>query len=278
MVNYTYISCRTALSTSRLPGLDYCLNPYIGCEHGCRYCYSPSILRRFNEPWGSYVQIKANVAEVLLSNLAAKRPGTVGVSTITDPYQPVEERLELTRRCVEILAATRFHTSIQTKSDLVARDFEILHPDRCDLGVTITTLDDDLAARLEPHAPKPSARALALTEASSQGIPTWIFLGPLIPFVNDDETNLKSIFLLAQKTRSHIIHDKLNLKHDTLQNLTPVLNTLGLEPQKLKEQLDPHSDFCKNLTSTIEKLGSAYEVRAEPAFDKPLKARQLTLL
>jgi len=124
----------------------------------------------------------------------------------------------------------------------------------------------------------PSARALALTEASSQGIPTWIFLGPLIPFVNDDETSLTSIFLLAQKTRSHIIHDKLNLKHDTLQNLTPVLNTLGLEPQKLKEQLDPHSDFCKNLTSTIEKLGSAYEVRAEPAFDKPLKARQLTLL
>ena len=94
------ITCKSALSISNLSGLDYALNPYKGCEHGCIYCYAPSVLRE-DRNWGEFVDIKRNIPSVLAKELKTKKKGTIGISTVTDPYQPVEKKFEITRKCLD---------------------------------------------------------------------------------------------------------------------------------------------------------------------------------
>ena len=127
------LSCKAALSRSGLPGFDYALNPYRGCQHGCIYCYSPETLRekrvcyspetlREKREWGSFVEVKRNIPGVLAKELRRLKKGVVGIGTVTDAYQPVEERYGVTRRCLEQLLRRDFPICIQTKSSLVERD------------------------------------------------------------------------------------------------------------------------------------------------------------
>ncbi|PKK81372.1 MAG: hypothetical protein CVT47_02760, partial [Thermoplasmata archaeon HGW-Thermoplasmata-2] len=119
------VVCRTALSDSGLEGLDYSLNPYKGCAHGCIYCYAPDITH-VERAWGTFVDAKMNVAEVLEQETRTKRRGVVGLGTVTDPYQSLEEKYKLTRKCLEILAKRKWPVCIQTKSALVLRDVDLL--------------------------------------------------------------------------------------------------------------------------------------------------------
>ncbi len=214
-MKYGTISCRTALSPSKLPGLKYSLNPYFGCEHGCLYCYSPSIFRRENiaRSWGVFAEGKNNIPEVLARELQHKEKGTVGVSTVTDPYQPLESRLQLTRKCLEILGKHDFNVSIQTKSSLVLRDLDLVSGPKFEVGVTITTMDSTLARKMEPRASPPDARREILERCYEKNVQTWIFLGPIIPYLNDDTENMKQIIKIAKTTNSRILFDKLNLSH-----------------------------------------------------------------
>lgn len=142
-IKVTEIECKTALSLSRLPGFDYSLNPYRGCAHGCSYCYAPNILRVPRKEWGDFVQVKRNIPKVLASELKNKERGTVGISTTTDPYQPLEEKYELTRLCLMQLQRYDFPVSIITKSSLVTRDIDILSGfSEVEVGFTITTNND----------------------------------------------------------------------------------------------------------------------------------------
>ena len=89
------VKCKSALSSSSLPGLDYSLNPYRGCQHNCAYCYVPNVLRIQRKEWGSFVEVKTNIPVVLSKELKKKKPGVVGLSTVTDPYQPIEKKYHL---------------------------------------------------------------------------------------------------------------------------------------------------------------------------------------
>ncbi len=152
------IKVKTALSKSGLKELDYALNPYLGCRFSCVYCYaryfSPTEVK---ERWGEVVVVKSNLLEVLRREVAIKRKGVVGVSTITDPYQPIESERKLTRGSLKILLESGFRVSIQTKSPLVLRDLDLLlsHKEKVDVGLTITTANRDLSKTLEPLAPLP---------------------------------------------------------------------------------------------------------------------------
>ncbi|MCS7143768.1 MAG: radical SAM protein [Archaeoglobaceae archaeon] len=203
----------SALGKSNLPGLDYTLNPYIGCSHGCIYCYA----RLYSEPriakeWGKIVVVKENISEILMREMRKKKKGVVGLSTITDAYQSIEAKERITREILRILLENNFKVSIQTKSDLVLRDLDIL----CDMnkfvdvGFTITTLEDRIAELIEPNAPKPSARVKALEKISAEGIKTWIFLGPIIPEVS--EKSFEEIVELAKATKSSLYYDKYRVK------------------------------------------------------------------
>ncbi|MEM4461979.1 MAG: radical SAM protein, partial [Candidatus Bathyarchaeia archaeon] len=163
--NYLRVSvveCRYALIPSRLPDVDYALNPYVGCEHGCIYCYGRSMLRGRVEAlsWGRFVKVKRNIHRILAKEVRSGRfKGVIGIGTVTDPYQPLESRYMLTRQCVEVLSDVGdIHVTIQTKSDLIVRDVDLIKPSLFDVGVTITTMDEDIAKIIEPKAPPPSRR------------------------------------------------------------------------------------------------------------------------
>ncbi len=237
MVRYLRIKVKTALSKSGLPDLDYALNPYVGCFHACIYCYAPQYSRSdVARSWGSLILIKENLIEVLQREVRTLKRGVVGISTITDPYQPVEEEERLVRGSLEVLLKSGFHASLQTKSDLIVRDLDIMRKyiGSVDAGFTITTLDDDLAKRIEPHSPPPSRRARALEKLSGAGVETWIFYGPVIPGVNDDLATVREIAELAKLTNSKLLVDRLRIKPAVLRNmrkgdlnLDKILNSLG---------------------------------------------------
>ena len=120
------VICKTALSKSNLPGLDYSLNPYRGCQHNCAYCYVPNVLRIKRSNWGNFVYIKKNIPTVLSKELRNKKQGVVALSTVTDPYQPIEKKFKLTRYCLEQLLKIDFPVCLQTKSSLISRDLDII--------------------------------------------------------------------------------------------------------------------------------------------------------
>ncbi len=176
---------KKGFSTSKLKGICYALNPYIGCEHACVYCYSPDILHISRKEWRN-VKIKRNLPNVLAKELRNLEHGTVGIGTVTDPYQPLEKRYGVTRRCLEQMLRTQFPITIQTKSDLILRDLDLLKKfEDVDVGITITTIDERARTVFEPGAPPVDKRIEALNELVSRGIETWVFIGPVLPYITE---------------------------------------------------------------------------------------------
>ncbi|MGC8506303.1 MAG: SPL family radical SAM protein [Thermoplasmata archaeon] len=208
------IEVKSALGKSGLRELDYSLNPYLGCLHSCIYCYAMDFTRiRPSTDWGKYVVVKTNLLDILRREVKRKRKGIVGVSTITDPYQPVEGRFKLTRESIAMLADNGFSVTIQTKSPLVVRDTDILkkHRNRIDVGFTITTTDNSKARLLEPETPSPASRVEAIRRLRESGIETWIFFGPIIRGINDTTGDIRGMIEAAADTGSRIIYDRYNL-------------------------------------------------------------------
>ncbi|MFU8856876.1 MAG: SPL family radical SAM protein [Deferrisomatales bacterium] len=178
------IQAKSVLTRSRIPGADYCVNPYVGCSHACRYCYA-SFMKRFTghtEPWGSFVDARVNAPEVLERQLRRARPGPVLLSSVTDPYQPLEGRYRLTRGCLEALLRHRFPVDILTKSPLVLRDLDVLEgAEGVEVGLTVTSDDERMREVFEPGAPPLEARLDALRRLRARGVPTYAFVGPILP-------------------------------------------------------------------------------------------------
>ncbi len=176
------VRAKTILTASRIT--DYCINPYMGCGFGCAYCYAQLIIRKFhpNEKWGSYVDVKINAPELLEKEITRSKKGVVMLSSVTDPYQPLEGKYELTRKCLEILLKHDFPVTILTKSPLVTRDISILKKFRgCTVGVTITTNDDKTKNIFEPFTPPFADRIEALKRLHESGLKTYAFIGPMLP-------------------------------------------------------------------------------------------------
>ncbi len=177
-------------------GLDYGMNLYRGCQHRCIYCDSRSEcygIERFDED----VLIKVNAIELLRDELARKRrKGVIGTGSMNDPYMPLEETVKLTQRALEVIAEHMFGVHIVTKSDLVVRDIPILKRIArvgATVSFTITTIDDALARKVEPHSPPSSARFRALKRLADHGIETRIALMPTLPFIADNWENVSGI-------------------------------------------------------------------------------------
>lgn len=178
------IKVKSILTRSGIPCADYCINPYVGCYHGCKYCYA-TFMKRFTgheESWGSFVDVKINAPEVLQKELMRKEKGRVIISSVTDAYQPVEGKYKITRQCLEVLSGHQYEVDILTKSPLVLRDMDIIKQFReIDVGITITTDDDKIRKIFEPNAPPINARVNALKRLHENGIKTYVFIGPVLP-------------------------------------------------------------------------------------------------
>ena len=176
------VEAKSILSPSKV--YDYAVNPYSGCQHACSYCYA-RFMRRFTghqEPWGEFVDVKMNAPDLLEVELRKKKPGKVWVSGVCDPYQPLERRYELTRRCLEMLSRSGWPVVVQTRSPLVVRDVDILSAAKdLEVGFTIPTADDRIRRLFEPKAPPIEARLRALDELHRAGIRTFAMIAPLLP-------------------------------------------------------------------------------------------------
>ena len=176
------IQSKTILSSSKI--YDYVINPYVGCGHGCQYCYA-RFIKKFTghgEPWGQFVDIRTNAAELLKAEIRKKKRGRVWVSGLCDPYQPLEAEYQLTRRCLEILAYHDWPVTIQTRSSLLLRDKDILKAAKnFEAGFTITTADDGIRKIFEPNAPPIQERLKALDELHRSGIRTYAMIAPMLP-------------------------------------------------------------------------------------------------
>jgi DNA repair photolyase len=202
------IQCKSILSKSRLE--DYSINPYRGCTHCCKYCYAPYILRERRE-WGSFIEPKVNAPEVLKKELKKNKPGNIFISSVTDPYNSLEEKYKLTRRILEKLIGTKFSATIQTKSTLILRDLDILKKINCEVGMTITTFDEKARKIFEPNASPSEERLKALKTLKENGIKTYIFFGPFLPMISDK--NLEDTIRKFSTARPDFIYlDKLNIK------------------------------------------------------------------
>jgi DNA repair photolyase len=177
-------SVKSVLSKSGIPGVDYCINPYTGCSHGCRYCYA-TFMKRFTdhtEPWGSFVDVKINAPYILRKQLKRIRKGNIVISSVTDPYQQVESRYKITRKCIEELIPYQFPLDILTKSPLVLRDKDLFKQFKdLDVGITITTNDEGIRRIFEPKTPSIEARVHALQKLHRSGLRTYAFIGPVLP-------------------------------------------------------------------------------------------------
>jgi DNA repair photolyase len=173
---------RSVLSKSQV--YDYALNPYVGCGHHCVYCYA-SFMKRFTghkERWGEFVDVKINAPEILVRELKKRRSGRIWVSGVCDPYQPLEKKYRITRRCLEIIVESGWPFSVQTKSALILRDIDILRKAKdCEVGFSITTADDKIRKIFEPGASPIGKRIEALAVLHSAGIPTFAMIAPILP-------------------------------------------------------------------------------------------------
>jgi len=265
-VKVVEVRVEQALSRSGLPDIDYALNPYMGCSHACIYCYARLYTRHSeaSREWGRVVVVKKNIVDVLSREVKLYKRGVVGVSTITDPYQPVEAIYGLTRKSIALLLESGFHVSIQTKNTLILRDLDMLakHRDRVDVGFTITTPIKEVARVIEPHSPPPAARAQALKAISSMGIDTWIFYGPVIPELNDDRETVDWILEIARETRSRVLVDRLHIK-PFMKSSDNVLSNLIAKAT---------SKWWKSFTEFFMKKCNEMRVECIPGFAEPVKS------
>jgi len=209
------VKVKRALSPSGIYSVDFSLNPYVGCQHACTYCYVPYLYPRLlrGRLWGHFVDVKINLPRLLKHEVRrVSQPATVLISSITDPYQPIEAKYRLTRLSLEALIDGGLYAVLLTKSPLLRRDLDLLgRLKRCEVGVTITTLNRH--RELEPKAPSPYERLGAIEEAGELGLTTYVFLGPLMPGVA--ELELKELIKeIKQRRCKRVVVDKFRA-HDT---------------------------------------------------------------
>lgn len=199
--------CATSiLSKSKV--FDYVVNPYVGCQHSCTYCYA-RFMKRFTghrEPWGAFVDVKVNASDLLLREIDKKLPGRVWVSGVCDPYQPLEKTYGLTKKCLEILIKYDWPITIQTKSALVLRDMELLkEANKIEVCLTVTTGDDVIRQLFEPNAPSIKERIKALEQLHRAGIRTFAMIAPMLPKAEEliSELGGKVDYVLIDRMNYH---------------------------------------------------------------------------
>ena len=192
-------SSRTIVARNSSPdvGFDVSVNPYRGCEHGCVYCYARPTHEYLGFSAGldfeSKILVKPDAAKLLRAELSSPswKPRPLAFSGVTDPYQPIERRMRITRACLEVVAEFRNPVLLVTKSFLVTRDIDLLsrlaRHDAAAVAISVTTLDAKLHGRMEPRAPIPARRLEAMERLSDAGVPVAVFVAPVIPGLNDHE-------------------------------------------------------------------------------------------
>lgn len=212
-----FIEAKTILSrvkgSESWYGIDYNMNLYKGCSHGCIYCDSRSDcyqIKNFN-----IVRGKLNAISTLERELSRKEKGVIGMGSMSDPYNPQEKKYEMTRDALKLIQKYNYGVSIDTKSDLVLRDIdclkEISKKNNAIVKFTITTASDELSKKIEPHVCPSSKRFAAVKKLSDNGIFVGIMINPVLPFITDSAENIRSLVRLAHENGAKFIHTYMSM-------------------------------------------------------------------
>lgn len=261
------IKCKNCMTKSKLT--DYVINPYLGCEHSCCYCYA-DFMKRFNnigDEWGRFVHVKINCPDLLEKELKKNKTGNIWLSSVCDCYQPIEKKYRLTRRILDIIAKSaykdKFTIELLTKSSLIKRDFDLIKEigEKVDLGMSLGLTDDRIAKIIEPNASLPSERLETLRQAHEKGIRTYGFISPVLPGIADLEDIFKK---LKEAKVDYVWVELLNTKKGILDKLIPFIKEKL--PEKLKDfnkMLDNYEAYVREKREEIRKLEKKYNLRVK---------------
>jgi len=289
-VQYEEIEARSAINRVERMPFRWSLNPYQGCVHGCQYCYA----RRYHgfreldagKDFSSVIFVKTNIEHVLRNEL--RRPSwareTVSIGTATDPYQPIEGRYQLTRRCLQAFVDHQNPVSVVTKGTLALRDQDVLaalsNGPGCTVCFSLTTLDRDLWSRLEPGTPPPGQRLSVMRRLVEAGVHAGVFLAPVIPGLTDDRQTLEAVVRAAADNGARFLGAQLlYLKPGTREHFLGFLEQ-GY-PDLLKEYRrlypGPYAPkrFQDDVKSAVRDMKTALSFEDQPRPGKVL--RQMTL-
>lgn len=181
------------------------MNIYRGCTHGCIYCDARSTCYQINHPFGD-IEVKINAPGLLEQALRKKRKKCmIGTGGMSDPYLHLEKKLQLTRRCLELIDAYGFGAAVQTKSDLILRDLDLLRrinrKTKCVVQMTLTTYDESLCRLIEPNVCTTAERIRVLNIMKEEGIPTIVWMTPILPFINDTQENIQELLAACRHAK-----------------------------------------------------------------------------
>lgn len=251
---------KVKFENTRWFGIDYNMNLYRGCPHGCIYCDSRSTI--YNIENFDQVRYKENVIEILSKELRSKRKkGVVGIGSMSDTYNPFEKKLCITKQALSLIEENHFGVSIDTKSSLVVRDIPILQKIKTNnsaiVKVTITTANDELSKKIEPNVNPSSVRFEAVKELNDAGIFCGILLTPMLPFLTDNKDEIRAIVEKAYKANAKFIYCMYGVtmrsgqreffyKH--LKNISPELALKYQKMYGLNYVCNiPNKDYCEKL-------------------------------
>jgi len=235
------IQAVSIITKSNLPEADFVINPYVGCVHACIYCYA-RFMKRFTghqEEWGKFIDVKINAPDLIPTKTTKYKGKSIFLASVTDAYLPLERKYQLTRKILEKLIPLQPNLGVQTKSDLVLRDLDLLKQFKnCEVGFTITALDDNLRKEIEPLASSVQNRIKALEKLKAAGIKTYVFIGPIMPFLTD----WKKIVLETKHCSDFYMFENLNIAGSIWASIKKWLETK--RPELLKQYEDVY--FSKN--------------------------------
>lgn len=260
------IKAKSIIVKSNLPEADYVINPYVGCMHSCIYCYARFMKRFTNhkEPWGKFVDVKINAPDLIPEETDKYKNKSIFLSSVTDPYLPLERKYKLTRKILKKLIFLEPKIGIQTKSDLVLRDIDLLKQFKdCAVGFTITSLDDKLRQEIEPLTSSPEARIIALKKLKKAGISTYVFIGPIMPYLTD----WKKIILKTKNYSDLFMFENLNVRGNIWPSVETWLKNKHQELlQKYKEIYFTKNSYWDKVESEIKKFCKEQKIKGEIYF------------
>lgn len=261
-MNVEIKEAKSIITKSNIPSMDFVINPYTGCQHGCIYCYAEFMIRftgHKGEKWGEFLDVKSyDFSKIKPHKYDGKN---ILLSSVTDPYLPLEKKYENTKKILEKLVGTTANIQILTKSKLVVRDIELFKKfHNLQVGISISTLDENFSNIIERAASKPVDRLEALKKIHDSGISTWLFISPYFPEITD----FKAIIEKSKDFVDRYSFENLNFRPHNVPRIKKVIKEFYAELLPKYEEIQKDSTYWDLLEKTIEdyckKLNLNFEI------------------
>ncbi|MBN1803361.1 MAG: radical SAM protein [Candidatus Lokiarchaeota archaeon] len=253
---------KSIITKSNIPSIDFVINPYVGCQHGCIYCYAEFMIRftgHKGEKWGEFLDIK----QCDLSKINPHKYDRTSIlfSSVTDPYLPLEKKYGNTRKILKSLIGTSAEVEILTKSKLVTRDIDLFKQfDNISIGISISTLDEPFSRIVEPKASKPLDRLDAIKEIHDRGLKTYLFISPFFPGITD----YRAIIENTLDHTDHYMFENLNFRPHNIPRINAMIKKYYPQLISLYQELQRNHSYWELLEEEIinfcEKKGIDYRI------------------